>query len=61
MTNMDIKQKPASDSKLDNISSSETPSIEEGIQSFGGHIITHDEYHLATLGYTRILPQFGVF
>src|ERR1700761_4131469 len=53
MTSMDIKLKPANDSRLDNVSSSETPSIEEGIQSSGGHLLTHDEYHLATLGYKQ--------
>ena len=50
---MDIKQKPAADSKLDTVSSSETPSIEEGTHSSGGHILTHDEYHLATLGHKQ--------
>lgn len=53
MTNMDIKQRPTGDSKLNNVSSSETPSIEEGIQSSGGHILTDDPYHLATLGYKQ--------
>jgi hypothetical protein len=59
---MDIKQKPAAHSKLDNVSSSETPSIEEGRLSPEGHVLTHDEYHLATLGYKQeFLRSLGFF
>jgi hypothetical protein len=41
------------DSNLENASSTSTPSIEEGNVSTGGHVLTHDEYHLATLGYNQ--------
>jgi hypothetical protein len=38
-TNIDIKEKSAALSKLDNTSSSESPSIEEGNVSTGGHVL----------------------
>jgi hypothetical protein len=61
-TNMDIKEKPAALSKLENTSSSELPSIEEGNVFTGGHVLSHDEYHLATLGYKQeFLRSLGFF
>lgn len=48
---MDIKQKPAADFGVDNVSS-DMPYIEGSISNRGA-VLTHDEYHLATLGYKQ--------
>jgi hypothetical protein len=63
-TNMDTKEKPTALSKLDTTSPSDTPSIEEGNVnvSTGGHVLSNDEYHLATLDYKQeFLRSLGFF
>jgi hypothetical protein len=61
-TNMDIKVKPIALSKLDTTSPFDTPSMEEGNVSTGGHVLSNDEYHLATLGYKQeFLRSLGFF
>lgn len=45
-TTVDQNIKPADDS-------SKADSIEHGVDVQEGHVFTHDEYHLATLGYKQ--------
>jgi hypothetical protein len=53
---------PSALSKLDITSPSDTPSIEEGNVSTGGHVLSNDEYHLATLSYKQeFLRSLGFF
>ena len=43
-------------------SSSDPPSIEEAVPASEGLVLTHDEYHLATLGYKQeFLRSLGFF
>ena len=60
--NMNTKEKPTALFKLGITSPSDTTSIKEDNVSTGGHVLSDNEYHLATLGYKQeFLWSLGLF